>query len=86
MKHKLNREDLLAIIVCIQKTRFVDSKCSKDLIEIKQLACGTVCILLELYFGEYNSELIWLYAIGSDKTSSLHLMSYMITFLTLILN
>lgn len=67
MKHKLTREDLLAIIVCIQKTLFVDSKCSKDLIEIKQLACGTVCILLELYFGEYNSELIWLYAIGSDK-------------------
>ena len=40
MKHKLTREDLLAIIVCIQKTRFVDSKCSKDLIEIKQREKG----------------------------------------------
>lgn len=67
MKHKLTREDLLTIIVCIQKTWFIDSKCSEDLIEIKQLACGTVCILLELYFGKYNSDIIWLFAINSDK-------------------
>lgn len=67
MKNKLTREDLMAIILCLQKTCFVDIRDCEDLAEIKQLACGTVCILLNLCFGEYNSELIWLYAIDSDK-------------------
>lgn len=67
MKNKLTREDLMAIILCLQKTCFIDIRDCEDLEEIKQVACGTVCILLNLCFGEYNSELIWLYAIGSDK-------------------
>lgn len=67
MKNKLTREDLIAIIICIRKTYIDDIYDSKDLEELKQIVCGVVCNLLNLCFGEYNSELIWLYAIGSDK-------------------
>lgn len=67
MENKLTKEDLMAIILCLRKTYMVNIQDSDDLEEIKQLACGTVSILLSLYFGEYNSELIWLYAIYSDK-------------------
>lgn len=58
MKNKLTREDLIAIIICIRKTYIDDIYDSKDLEELKQIVCGVVCNLLNLCFGEYNSELI----------------------------
>lgn len=67
MENKLTKEDLMAMILCLRKTYIISVHDSNDLEEIKQLTCGTVSILLSLYFGEYNSELIWLYAINSDK-------------------
>lgn len=58
MKNKLTREDLVAIIVCLHKTCIDDTYDSKDLEELKQIACGVICNLLNLCFGKYNSELI----------------------------
>lgn len=63
----LTKIDLAAFILCLRKTVVVHTTDSEDLLEIKRLVPGVICILLEYCFGKYNSELIWEYALKTDR-------------------
>jgi hypothetical protein len=65
---KFQKEDLMAIVLCLRLTNFYDSKDSEELSRIKQLTPGVISILLDMCFGNYNSNLIWKFAIYPDKS------------------
>ena len=65
---KFQKEDLMAIVLCLRRTNFHDSKDSEELSKIKQLTPGVISILLEMCFGNYNSNLIWKFAFYPDKS------------------
>lgn len=64
---KLIKEDLLAIILLINKTNTISIADDQEIMDFKMLVPGVIAILLVQCFGEYNSKLIWNYATNSDK-------------------
>lgn len=64
---KLTKVDLAAIVLCLRRTNLLNPTDSEELLGVKKLVPGVISILLEQCFGEYNSELIWAYAMELDS-------------------
>lgn len=64
---KLTKVDLAAIVLCLRRTNLLSSTDSEEFLGVKKLVPGVISILLEQCFGEYNSELVWAYAMESDN-------------------